>query len=384
MSTATPRLEKASASNRVAHDLRDKIERGIYRPGTILPGRRALSAAYQVALVTIEQSVRQLSAEGLLRSEQGRGTFVVGNAGFAEPIASMDIDGGQENAASANAGLRLGLFIQDMRSMLSSDSYAAQAVHGVQAALAPFGMRHSLIFIDEAHLDSIPSMPASKVSGLLFVAPHTDMSSRIDWFARSILPTVVIGASWPGISAGFVDCDNTAGLKAAIDRLFELGHRRIACTPTHISSFHHLERERVFLDEMARRGVDVPREYTLEFWKPEGSETIEAVRNLLASPVRPTALIVPSPFLAGRVLQIAHAMELQVPRDFSLVTFDDTAGMLTAIPPISSIAAPFEQMGRDGMTALIEMCEKQSVSRIREVLPMDVRFRESIGTVPSE
>jgi len=67
---------RQSRSGRVAEHLRKEILAGRYAPETLLPGRRTLADAYNVSLPTVEQAVKALVQEGLLRAENGRGTFV--------------------------------------------------------------------------------------------------------------------------------------------------------------------------------------------------------------------------------------------------------------------------------------------------------------------
>ena len=68
---------KRSISDNIATDLRRKIEQGTYRLGTCLPGRRALASEYSVASVIVQKAVNELIEDGLVRAENGRGTFVV-------------------------------------------------------------------------------------------------------------------------------------------------------------------------------------------------------------------------------------------------------------------------------------------------------------------
>jgi GntR family transcriptional regulator len=60
----------------IAADLAAKIRDGHYGPGDVLPAQRELSAAYGVTLMTLRQALRELSAEGLIVQQPGRGTFV--------------------------------------------------------------------------------------------------------------------------------------------------------------------------------------------------------------------------------------------------------------------------------------------------------------------
>lgn len=59
----------------VASVMRRRIETRQWRPGKRIPSLLELEREFQVARVTVRQAVQVLSEEGLLLSQQGRGTF---------------------------------------------------------------------------------------------------------------------------------------------------------------------------------------------------------------------------------------------------------------------------------------------------------------------
>lgn len=79
--------------------IRDEIRQGVYPPGARLPTEEALAAQYQVNRHTLRRAMAALRDDGVLRIEQGRGTFVQEEVvpyqvskrtRFSENIASLD------------------------------------------------------------------------------------------------------------------------------------------------------------------------------------------------------------------------------------------------------------------------------------------------------
>ena len=68
----------------VADRLRERIASGEFPPGSQLPAGRELATQYDVAPNTVLAAIRELRDEGLVISQQGRGTFV--REGAAEQL----------------------------------------------------------------------------------------------------------------------------------------------------------------------------------------------------------------------------------------------------------------------------------------------------------
>lgn len=60
----------------VADELRAGIEDGTYPPGARLPSETRLTQEYGIARMTAREAIKVLKAEGLVRTDVGRGTFV--------------------------------------------------------------------------------------------------------------------------------------------------------------------------------------------------------------------------------------------------------------------------------------------------------------------
>ena len=57
-------------------ELRDRIERGVYRPGDLFPSEAELMAEHSVSRITVRRAIAELQREGLVTTRQGAGTYV--------------------------------------------------------------------------------------------------------------------------------------------------------------------------------------------------------------------------------------------------------------------------------------------------------------------
>ncbi|WP_422755181.1 GntR family transcriptional regulator [Micromonospora sp. WMMD708] len=59
----------------IADELKERIERGVIPPGTLLPAESTLTAEFRVARGTIRQAIAALREAGFVTTEHGRGTY---------------------------------------------------------------------------------------------------------------------------------------------------------------------------------------------------------------------------------------------------------------------------------------------------------------------
>jgi len=79
-------IKRNSLADEVAQRLQEQISLGVYKPGEKLPTEPALMQTYGVGRSSIREAVRILANSGVLRVQQGLGTFVEANTGIEEPF----------------------------------------------------------------------------------------------------------------------------------------------------------------------------------------------------------------------------------------------------------------------------------------------------------
>ncbi|MDR3707517.1 MAG: GntR family transcriptional regulator [Capsulimonadaceae bacterium] len=354
---------------RIEEDLRARVRDGRWSTGSRIPPRRELAKQYNVEVNTIQRAIAILLEDGVLRADPGKGTFVSDNADLAATA---------KNGAPANApSLRLGIALGDAEALSDADGYGLHVVRGVRRALAPYGLKHSVTFVENWDTDMLAAISRSDLSGILLVSPDTEKRTQISQLWHAGMPTVVVTSSWPGIDVPFIDCDNYAGVRAAVSHLVSLGHKRIGCGIIHMNLSNHRDRAEAFRRVLREYGLEVAPEHVIERWRPTNMEGQAAIRTLLSSPNRPTALILLDDQTATRTLPIACKLGIRVPQDLSLITFDDTRAAMHAEPPLTTVAPPFEEMGQKAAEMLLAMCAGQPFTKSPDLMPMSFIERRS-------
>jgi DNA-binding LacI/PurR family transcriptional regulator len=176
--------------------------------------------------------------------------------------------------------------------------------------------------------------------------------------AKSGIPTVQVERHIANVG-GVVLVDAKDGMREAIDHLYALGHRRFAYIGGQvdsrlmegpISSAIEAVRERLFRENLLRHGICVDDAAIVcapyyDDSKPIRQPGYRLMKQLLANVPPPTAVVCGSDLLAASALQAISEAGLLVPRDISIIGYDDSmAEILT--PALSSIAQPIEALGK--------------------------------------
>ena len=273
---------------------------------------------------------------------------------------------------------------------------AASAFFGALAEeLAPAGLTVSLI-------------PAQGVGGHLhardlpvdaaIVYACAGETEAVDWLARRRLPLVFVDQTpLPG-SPGVV-LDDAGGGRLAAEHLVALGHRDVAVLtmdPTRTSpgwrtaplaaNPNHVARERTGGAVAALEAAGLtPRVYDVV---DNHTGDVEAgVHDLLAGADVPTGVICFSDLMGASLVRAAQATGRSVPRDLSVVGFDDSFLARSVTPPLTTLRQDFVAKGRAAARALAD-----AMARARGddgpgaprtvVVPVELVVRESTGPAP--
>jgi DNA-binding LacI/PurR family transcriptional regulator len=219
---------------------------------------------------------------------------------------------------------------------------AVERLRGVVAALD--GSRYDLVLFNvesplhrDEHFATLTRR--DRADGLLVMSLPPPPTS-LERLARAGVPTVLLDTRGPGVPC--VVTDDAEGGRLATRHLIDLGHRRIAFLgdePDNPLGFtSSTAREQGYRQTMAAAGVTVTPADVLHGPHVRAFAR-QLAERLLADPCRPTAVFAASDTQALGVLEAARGLGLDVPRDVSVVGFDDVevssyAGLTTVRQPL--------------------------------------------------
>lgn len=259
-----------------------------------------------------------------------------------------------------------------------ANPFFSQILSGIASVLAPAG--YSLLVTDttgEGGRAALDQAEPSRADGLIVL----DGGLPAEALARG-LPVVTVCEWLPGLEAPRIRIDNAAGAGLAVAHLAGLGHRRIGHVlgpAGNVLTAARLEGTRAAL---AAHGLPLAGEavYVGDFGLDSGRA---AAGRWLAQPeaTRPTALFLQSDAMAcGFIGEVLHH-GLRVPRDVSVVGFDDIELAAHISPPLTTIRQPRVTLGRVAAARLLARLAGPG-DDADTVLPVELVVRASTAPPP--
>ncbi len=281
-------------------------------------------------------------------------------------------------------GLRLrkthtiGLIAPDL-----SNPFFAQIVKTIQTELHKLG--YSLVVCDsdenpELEVEHSGLLCSKGVDGLI-VMPVGQESRHFQGLLDDDTPLVLVDRGFENLNTNMVLIDNYRGSFEAVDHLIEHGHRRIAIIQGLPGTYTSKGRLQGYIDALKKNGIAVDESLIVgrDFRKENGYlET----KILLKSANAPTALFTTSDLITLGALQAISEEGLDIPRDISIVAFDDLEFADYFRCPITSVAQPRETLGEMAVKLLLDELHTPGRRDPRKiVLKPTLVLRNSVGRV---
>jgi LacI family transcriptional regulator/LacI family repressor for deo operon, udp, cdd, tsx, nupC, and nupG len=242
-----------------------------------------------------------------------------------------------------------------------ADPFMGRVVEGVEHAAIEAGFN---VFLSTSQNDRqrelavIDVFQQRRVDGVIVIASH--LFPRYAHLSdRNHTPIVVINEQEPGANMHFVAVDDMHGARLAVDHLLSLGHRRIGYVGITNRPKSNQHRLKGYEDTLQAAGI--PLEPALVF----GSEAIEdhakrgeaSVEALLAAGA--TAIFCYNDATAMGVLACCYQRGILVPRDLSVIGFDDIDMAAYTIPPLTTIRQPRFELGEQAMRIMLDLLDER-------------------------
>ncbi len=222
-------------------------------------------------------------------------------------------------------------------------------------------------------------LSTERVAGVIIVPTSGDCCTPL---LNRHTPVVMVDRKVPGLATDSVTLDNVAGAYQATAHLIGLGHRRIGLVgaPLHVSV--GLERRQGY--EKALREREIPVDETIirtGNFKESGG--YGAASELLGLDPRPTAIFAVNNLMTMGTLQAIHERGLRIPRDISIIGFDDMPWLPLLVPPLTAVRQPTYQIGAEAARLLFRRLREGSQEPVKTIVLQPELIIRGSATAPA-
>ncbi|MBN2973256.1 LacI family DNA-binding transcriptional regulator [Roseomonas aeriglobus] len=299
----------------------------------------------------------------------------------AAAIAALDYAPNLAARSLASAGdLRLGLLYANP----SAAYLSAFLLGGLEHATA---INAQLLVVPCADAEDIAQaasrLARAGVDGVILPAPLCDNIDVQALIADAALPAVAVASGAPLAAMAAVGIDDQAAARAMAAHLVAQGHRRIGFIAGNPDQTASARRFAGYREALAAADITLDDALVMPGLFTYRSGALAAER-LLTRPERPSAIFACNDDMAAACVAVAHRLGLDVPRDLSVVGFDDTALATEIWPELTTIRQPIAEMARTAIDLLVALIRDRRVGRVDAVpehrtLPFTLIRRGSDG-----
>ena len=246
-----------------------------------------------------------------------------------------------------------------------ADPFVVQIVDGIEDAAQEAGYS---VFLSASHSDPEREISVVETFRQRRVDAVIVTSSRVGALYSDILrdfgaPIVLINNMQEGKYLFSVAADDVSGAQMAVEHLLALGHRRIGYIGSAERPISSQRRWQGVLQAFSQFGIDPIPELTVA---PQEETDLEVGRSGLVELLAhaPSAIFVYNDMTAIGVMLAAREREIDIPRQLSLVGFDDIQAARFVTPALTTIQQPRKAMGRAAMEMTLSLLQGEEASNI--------------------
>jgi DNA-binding LacI/PurR family transcriptional regulator len=337
------------------------IREGKLKPGQRLPSMDALAEFCGVTKITVRRALLELRSEGLVDVKPAQGTYVV------ETLPAL-------KDRTRNKMLTVGLISRVLTTV--PGPYHAEILASLRNEIS--NQKGNLVVLpvpDADGPDISEQIRHANLDALIFLGPFD--SESLCRVVRNGPPSVLVDFQLRRLRVDTITVDNGGGAETAIQHLVSLGHRDIAIILGPDDATATRERLAGVHQAMERAGIlpsslrILPGNFLLE-------SGYEAIASLLKTNPLPTAVFCMNDEMAVGAIQAIHRLSsLEVPRDISIVGFDDIIWGTATHPRLTTVRVDKNLIGRLSIERVLSALENSSHAITSTVIDTQLLQRES-------
>ncbi|MBC8436300.1 MAG: LacI family DNA-binding transcriptional regulator [Candidatus Omnitrophica bacterium] len=228
--------------------------------------------------------------------------------------------------------------------------------------------------------DACSSLNLKGVGGIIFADLIGNRRQLEDALSAGI-PAMVINNFVDDLQVSCIAVDNQGGATNAVNYLISLGHKKIAHITGDLVTQAAAARLEGYKKALEKNNIQLRPQYIFKTDYSRG-QARSAAEKLFKMEEPPSAVFVASDAMALEVMNVAAELGKNIPRDLSIVGFDDNPSGLYGQVALTTVRQPLIKMAEEGVKELERFMNSRAPAKIKKVfLPTELVIRESCRNV---
>ncbi|MGF1637271.1 MAG: LacI family DNA-binding transcriptional regulator [Cyclobacteriaceae bacterium] len=209
-----------------------------------------------------------------------------------------------------------------------------------------------------------------QVDGLI-ITPTEGSEAMIKQLQEDHFPFVLLDRYISGLSTPSVTIDNYKAAFQGVSHLFSQGYKKVAYINYALELAHFSDRLHGYTEAHLAQDMIMNPDLVCKVPFIGLEDAMEAVIQQLLDKEVPDAIF----FANGRIglvgLQALLKLNVKIPDDLGIVSFDDNETFGLSYVPVSCIAQPIDNIGRKAFTLLYDLINSESILKKEQSIKLD-------------
>ena len=258
----------------------------------------------------------------------------------------------------SNVTRSLGILVTD-----SSNAFFSEVIHSIESYSYNLGYTITLCNTGdskEKYKNHIQMLSEKRVDGILVMCSEVD-NELINYLKKFSIPLVIMDWANSMINFNKIQDNSDEGGFLATQYLINKGHKKIGCLTGGIDKHISNQRFLGYKKAMLESGLEIKDEWIFHgnFEFDSGISTAQIINEM---PQKPTAIFCFNDAMAMALISKLTDLEFLIPKEFSIIGYDDIVYAKYYNPPLTTIAQPKSELGVKAIELLINKVQEKETS----------------------
>ncbi|MDB5437603.1 MAG: helix-turn-helix family protein [Caulobacteraceae bacterium] len=224
------------------------------------------------------------------------------------------------------------------------NTFIADYIDGMSQEAVRRGYKLEVVNFEGEPIEEIIDSLDSSLGGVIVLGTELD-AADIELFGRVEAPLVFIDTFYDRIDANFVNMNNKDAVDKIISHFIEMGFSRIGFVSSHVETVNFQLRTEAFIEGMTAHGLDVnPADMVVVDSTHDGAYR-DMADWLATGPALPECFFCTNDIITYGCIRALREFGFEIPRDVSIVGFDNLPMSSAMTPPLTTIDVSKKQIG---------------------------------------